>query len=74
MANYEKKLCAYEEHWSEELYDGEVLDFVEIPFGSPAKPGEPCRTSDGVDVAFLPSIVVSLALFDGKCADTYAFS
>lgn len=74
MDNYEKNLCALEEErFGEVLYDGEVPDFEEIPFGFPLKPGEPCQTSDDVD-RVLPSIVVSLALFDGNCADIYAFS
>nr|CAB3457610.1 unnamed protein product [Digitaria exilis] len=66
VANYEKNLCALEEErFGEVLYDGEVLDFVETPFGFTVKPGDPGQTNDDFD-RVLPSIVVSLALFDGN--------
>ena len=74
VENLEKNQCAIEEErFGEVLYDGEVPTFVEKSFGYRVGPGEVhYRTSD--NVRDLSSIVVSLALFDGNCADAYAFS
>ena len=74
VENLEKNQCAIEEErFGEVLYDGEVPTFVEKSFGYHVGPGEVhYRTSD--NVRDLSSIVVSLALFDGNCADAYAFS
>ena len=74
VEHLENNQCAIEEErFGEVLYDGEVPTFVEESFGYRVGPGEVhYRTSD--NVRDLPSVVVSLALFDGKCAHDYAFS
>jgi len=73
-ANFEKNQCAIdEERFGEVLCDREVSAFEEIPFGNIVKPRQIYyRTSaNNVD---LSSIVISLALFDGDCADAHEFS
>ena len=73
-ANFEKNLLSIdEERFGEVLCDREVSAFEEIPFGNIVKPRQIYyRTSaNNVD---LSSIVISLALFDGDCADAHELS
>jgi hypothetical protein len=74
-ANFEKNLLSIdEERSSEVLRDREVSAFEEIPFGDIVKPCQINYRTSANYVVDLSSIVVSLALFDGDCADAHELS
>jgi hypothetical protein len=74
-ANFEKNLLSIdEERFGEVLRDREVSAFEEIPFGDIVKPCQINYQTSANDVVDLFSIVVSLALFDGDCADAHELS